>query len=1244
MYNKIKNNNLKVKLIACVLILSASIGVTLAADPAVFIWDGGGDGVNWADSANWDNDIIPFGSNVPLYRPEIHILTDGADVLINSDVPDIYGHIQVNSIAAGVTGSATLRIEDGADLYSGGTINIGEPTSASPRKGHFKMTGGRVEINIYGARDLNMNNGTMEFGSPIAESAPTIENNSRGFSVGVHCPADVTFSGYGTIKIVGDTTLGSYRTHTKNINVIGGNLSIDFATGGGLLNLVPGIVYINRFNNGHTAINYTLDAAGASTMRCGGNVQFGTSNSFNLSVDNSFNANVGDVFTIIDAAGSFTGNGKFGNVEDNAVITAGRYSFRANYNTDSGSKFTLTVISAIDIYEFNTTSGNVVKNGEVIGKADFVNGAAVFKFDSLSLSSSDFVSITGIRPIIFEATSGDIVIDTIIKISGAESIGPEGATGKIGGYSGGTVPSGFDMPGEQGHGPGGGEGGGQSSPTSNAYGGAGGGYGGLGGNGRTSYGGVTYGDETVSLLTGGSGGGAGGRGITDAYERQGGGGAGGGAILLKAAGNITVGAGGGVISNGGNGWYTTPYPQSPAGTTIRHGGGGSGGSIILASGGNVSIDSSARLEASGGTGGSRWDSPACHQSSMAGGGGAGGRIAIYASSLTIAGQSQSYGLIGGVASVSVAGGEAGTSPYVDPVTGEFNRDGQPGSPGSVYFENTLPELEIPEVGNFYLYEGFDYPAGKISGQSGYGWDGAWKLPSDPNSAIVAGSLETTFFNLAHPSANSFYMEQEIATRKMAYPINLNLDETLYISALTMTTDSLNAFPQFSITKDQGSAPVFGWGIGQNGFYLLGLDGSSRIQTGVLPINNTVYMVVLKLESSLTGNTVSMAVYGPGDMVANEPVWQASDLANKTETLNYIRLYAEGATNQSKLAAFDEIRIADSWVDIAGLPTECGAEGTILPTDLNADCVVDLADFAIMGQQWLMTTDPASVDAVKIGFEDKDPNPLEQAVAFERAITVDGNLSDWNGAQWFSINSELIGAPDIDEASFAVAWNSNQRDTIYVAVKVKDTNQNFSSSIGTWNSGDMLEVRTEGSGNGVDDTTWFNDQNIAQMYRIAYNGSGGQWASWGVNTLDPVTNPNANLTYVAKIDPQNPAFIIYEAAVKVYSYFGGFDGGSTVLRNLSHGSQINLDFQINTVYSSGSGAMKTHSDAVYNRPSTWLPFVVLEDSQLSCGDFGYLSSDINQNCSVGLDEIEELAFAWLICTDPADENCLPIWLP
>jgi hypothetical protein len=191
---------------------------------------------------------------------------------------------------------------------------------------------------------------------------------------------------------------------------------------------------------------------------------------------------------------------------------------------------------------------------------------------------------------------------------------------------------------------------------------------------------------------------------------------------------------------------------------------------------------------------------------------------------------------------------------------------------------------------------------------------------------------------------------------------------------------------------------------------------------------------------------------------------------------------------------------------------------------------------------------------------------------------------------------------------------------------------------------MLEVRIEGTGAGVDDTSWWDDQNIAQMYRIAYNGSGGSWASWGVNTLEPVTNPDAGLVYAVAIDPTDTDVIVYEAAVKVYNYFGGFDGGTTTLRNLSHNDEIRLDFQVNTVYSGGAGAVRTHQGATYNNPSTYLPFAVAESTQLQCGDFGYLEADIVENCQVGLADLTELAFTWLICTDPADESCLPIWLP
>ena len=45
--------------------------------------------------------------------------------------------------------------------------------------------------------------------------------------------------------------------------------------------------------------------------------------------------------------------------------------------------------------------------------------------------------------------------------------------------------------------------------------------------------------------------------------------------------------------------------------------------------------------------------------------------------------------------------------------------------------------------------------------------------------------------------------------------------------------------------------------------------------------------------------------------------------------------------------------------------------------------------------------------------------------------------------------------------------------------------------------------------------------------------------------------------------------------------------------------------------------------------------------LACGDWGYLKTDLNEDCFVNIEDLSVLAYQWLMCTDPADVvNCQP----
>jgi hypothetical protein len=48
------------------------------------------------------------------------------------------------------------------------------------------------------------------------------------------------------------------------------------------------------------------------------------------------------------------------------------------------------------------------------------------------------------------------------------------------------------------------------------------------------------------------------------------------------------------------------------------------------------------------------------------------------------------------------------------------------------------------------------------------------------------------------------------------------------------------------------------------------------------------------------------------------------------------------------------------------------------------------------------------------------------------------------------------------------------------------------------------------------------------------------------------------------------------------------------------------------------------------------------SQRNCGVWGYLKSDISQDCRVNLTDFAMVAQEWLNCDDPTEDNCQNNW--
>jgi hypothetical protein len=289
----------------------------------------------------------------------------------------------------------------------------------------------------------------------------------------------------------------------------------------------------------------------------------------------------------------------------------------ANGTLGVTADFTINTGTTADPTKSFTLDGHVF-NGRVVNQA---NGPPIVVYDltNLSIAGGRFVdlSVTGANPIAF-LTTNNITISGMLTANGQNADGSAGGAGGAGGGNGGAATKdGSAAPGATtGRGM---HGGNNTLPG----GGGGGGYGGTGGAGTTAgqavgntqggAGGMTYGQNDLSVLLGGGGGG-GAKGASAS-----GGGGGGGAIMLFAQGDINIT--GSVTANGG---------RSSTGTSASYGGGGgAGGSILIEDclPGEIQIGDRARISATGGTGGD--------SSTMAGAGGGGGGGRVYIADATV---------------------------------------------------------------------------------------------------------------------------------------------------------------------------------------------------------------------------------------------------------------------------------------------------------------------------------------------------------------------------------------------------------------------------------------------------------------------------------------------------------------------------------------------------------------------------------------------------------------------------------
>lgn len=431
-------------------------------------------------------------------------------------------------------------------------------------------------------------------------------------------------------------------------------------------------------------------------------------------------------------------------------------SVPSNGNLDPSSQLTIDT----DAKTLSIDGGAAISGTEVHSESSLTTMVA-FCFDSISLTNTVGVAVTGSAPLILMSRA-DMIINTQIHISGATgldtgAVASPGAGGWPGGAADGATTDAVNGPGK-----------GNAGKDPNMP-GAGAGYSNPGGSGGTALGGgnalggSSYGDAILSELQGGSGGGGG---LKDTGGVSTGGGGGGGALGLFASGKIQLGGEGALQLRGGEGG-STGLP----GVAQVCGGGGSGGAVVLY---GREIENFGEINVSGGAGGSATNG----SFNSGGGGGAGGRVALYYRDTLSTGP------------VVLLGGTAGTGDG-----GSY--DGAPGGQGTLYSERINGSY-----GTLPVYEPFDYATGNLDNNLN-GYDAAGNSSSPMQ--VVAGSLSS--YSVPSPTGNKIALEGvdgEIVSRHFDTQTTTALYASFLLKLSNVPTNSGVAGEFMSLMKSNGS--------------------------------------------------------------------------------------------------------------------------------------------------------------------------------------------------------------------------------------------------------------------------------------------------------------------------------------------------------------------------------------------------------------------------------------------------------
>jgi hypothetical protein len=229
---------------------------------------------------------------------------------------------------------------------------------------------------------------------------------------------------------------------------------------------------------------------------------------------------------------------------------------------------------------------------------------------------------------------------------------------------------------------------------------------------------------------------------------------------------------------------------------------------------------------------------------------------------------------------------------------------------------------LPRAGAATAYEGFDYPVGapNTAWNGGSGFGGGW-IPQ-VQGQIAAGSLSDPTNTLATSGNRA---EGNFMTRQVARGTT---GSDFWVSYLMRRGTDSNAYSGLHIFGGSGTYFVGepGGGTGDNTLIIGNGDDSTYVSSGVPFEANRDYFIVSHIETGPGNDRATLYVNPtPGAQAPTGGVtYSASDFIPGLPSFRF-----EGFGPGNLTASFDELRIGDTYADVAPAVPEPGTFGTCL---------------------------------------------------------------------------------------------------------------------------------------------------------------------------------------------------------------------------------------------------------------------------------------------------------------------------